>query len=200
MSKVYDQATRRNLKEIRALRVGDVLRVYRQDSEVTFDCFVTHCSTTSKTGDEWNVMVLTLSSFGKRWSESRRLATDRFEVIGKLSVASLGVTVSANKAVSRGMLSSMFQVDDAGHIPKSAKMKEPGKQSVQTNIRREGHYSESGKQPKFVMSKETKTSRVPSAKPQQPNTPKPAKPSWSNAQVNAAFEKAGKPTSTKAKK
>jgi len=87
MGKLYDSAKAATLKEIRALKTGDVLECYYQYGEAPVLEVITCTLGTSKTRTEYDLVTTPLDVFcnGKKASRSL-LITHRFKKVGRVKI------------------------------------------------------------------------------------------------------------------
>ena len=81
MSKIYDDAKEVTLKQIRELKVGDIIKAFYTDTEEPVLHFVTSQWGNSKTGVLRDIDTVPLSAFGQRSSDvrgCRSLNTDKW--------------------------------------------------------------------------------------------------------------------------
>lgn len=97
MSKLYDQAKKATLKEIRDLKVGDVIECYYEEWDEPRLEFVYYTACTSKQGDAHDIETRVLEVLGKRngpfpskFPYRSALNTDKFKRVGRLEFVPTG--------------------------------------------------------------------------------------------------------------
>lgn len=81
MSKIYDDAKEVTFKQIRALKVGDIIKAFYTDTEEPVLHLVTSQWGNSKTGRLRDIDTVPLAAFGQRSNDSRgcrSLNTDKW--------------------------------------------------------------------------------------------------------------------------
>lgn len=84
MSKLYDNAKRATLKEVRSLKIGDIIECYYIDSNIPQKEMVVQATYSSKEGDYTDITTIPEYAIGKRYY-ARTLNTDKFKLIRRAS-------------------------------------------------------------------------------------------------------------------